>query len=234
MTAERLVLFDIDATLLLTAGAGRRAITAALAEEVADISGFQQVHFDGKTDPQIISELLHVAGHAPPHDQERVQALCRRYVLLLEGELGGAAPGTVLMPGITELLARLQHNSTLVLGLLTGNLAEGAVLKLRAAGLDPSSFRLGAYGSDSAHRPDLPAIAAERARDYFGGRAPSGHEVVIVGDTPSDIQCGAGIGARAIAVATGRWSLADLLACGPYAAFEDLSDTDAVVRAIVE
>jgi phosphoglycolate phosphatase-like HAD superfamily hydrolase len=108
------------------------------------------------------------------------------------------------------------------------------VLKLRSAGLDPSSFRVGAYGSDSAHRPNLPAIAAERARPFFGGRAPAGHEVVIVGDTPSDVQCGAGIGARAIAVATGRWSRADLLACGPYAAFEDLSDTDAVVRAIVE
>jgi phosphoglycolate phosphatase-like HAD superfamily hydrolase len=234
VTAERLVLFDIDATLLLTAGAGRRAITAALAEEVADISGFHQVHFDGKTDPQIISELLHVAGYAPPHDQERVEALCRRYVSLLETELGGTAPGTVLMPGIRELLARLLDDQTLVLGLLTGNLVDGAVLKLRSAGLDPASFKVGAYGSDSAHRPDLPGIAAGRARPFFGGRAPSGHAVVIVGDTPSDIGCGAEIGARAIAVATGRWSRADLLACHPYAAFEDLSDTDAVVRAIVE
>jgi phosphoglycolate phosphatase-like HAD superfamily hydrolase len=234
VSARRLVLFDIDATLLLTAGAGRRAITAALAEVVEDISGFQQVHFDGKTDPQIIGELLHVAGHAPPHDAARVEALCRRYVSLLESELGGAAHGTVLMPGIRELLARLAEDRALVLGLLTGNLVDGAALKLRSAGLDPLDFRVGAYGSDSAHRPDLPAIAAERARPFFGGRAPAGHDVVIVGDTPSDIHCGEGIGARAIAVATGRWSRADLLACGPYAAFDDLSDTDAVVRAIVE
>jgi phosphoglycolate phosphatase-like HAD superfamily hydrolase len=234
VTARRLVLFDIDATLLLTAGAGRRAITAALAEEVADISGFQQVHFDGKTDPQIIAELLHVAGHAPPHDQERVQALCRRYVSLLETELRHPEPGTVLMPGIRDLLARVSDDPSLVPGLLTGNLIDGAVLKLRSAGLDPSSFKVGAYGSDSAHRPDLPAIAAERARPFFGGRAPTGHQVVIVGDTPSDIACGEAIGARAIAVATGRWSRADLVACGPYAAFDDLSDTDAVLRAIVE
>lgn len=234
MTALRLVLFDIDATLLLTSGAGRRAITAALAEEVADVSGFHQVHFDGKTDPQIISELLHAAGHAPPHDAARVEALCRRYVSLLETELQHPEPGTVLMPGIRELLARLVEDRTLVLGLLTGNLVDGAVLKLRSAGLDPSSFKIGAYGSDSARRADLPAIAAERARPFFGGRAPSGHDVVIVGDTPSDIHCGEHIGARAIAVATGRWSRADLLARGPYAAFEDLSDTDAVVRAIVE
>jgi phosphoglycolate phosphatase-like HAD superfamily hydrolase len=234
VSARRLVLFDIDATLLLTAGAGRRAITAALAEVVEDISGFQQVHFDGKTDPQIIGELLHAAGHAPPHDAARVEALCRRYVSLLESELGGPSHGTVLMPGIRELLARLAEDEALVLGLLTGNLVDGAVLKLRSAGLDPQDFKVGAYGSDSAHRPDLPAIAAERARPFFAGRAPAGHDVVIVGDTPSDIRCGEGIGARAIAVATGRWSRADLMACGPYAAFDDLSDTDAVVRAIVE
>jgi phosphoglycolate phosphatase-like HAD superfamily hydrolase len=234
VTARRLVLFDIDATLLLTAGAGRRAITAALAEEVADVSGFHAVHFDGKTDPQIISELLHAAGHAPPHDQERVQALCRRYVTLLQSELGGAEPGTVLMPGIRELLARLMEQDAVVLGLLTGNLVEGAALKLRSAGLDPASFKVGAYGSDSAVRSDLPAIAADRARPFFGGTAPAGHDVVIVGDTPSDVQCGEGIGARAIAVATGRWSRADLLAHNPYAVFDDLSDTDAVVRAISE
>lgn len=235
MSRRRLVLFDIDGTLLLTSGAGRRAITAALAEEVDDISAFQHVRFDGKTDPQIISELLLAAGHALPHDVHRVEALCRRYVTLLEAELGGPGPatGTVLMPGIRELLARLVGDDAVVLGLLTGNLADGAVLKLRSAGLDPASFAVGAYGSDSAHRPDLPAIAAGRARPFFN-RVPTGHEVVILGDTPADVQCGQGIGARAIAVATGAWALAELQSYQPYAAFDDLSDTESVVRAIVE
>jgi phosphoglycolate phosphatase-like HAD superfamily hydrolase len=233
MTRRRLVLFDIDATLLLTAGAGRRAITAALAEQVDDISAFQHVRFDGKTDPQIISEMLHAAGHAPPHDADRVKALCRRYVTLLEAELVGPEAGTMLMPGIRELQARLELDDSLVLGLLTGNLVDGAMLKLRSAGLDPAIFAVGAYGSDSAHRPDLPAIAAQRARPLFD-HVPTGHEVVILGDTPADVQCGQGIGARAIAVATGAWPLADLRSYGPYAAFEDLADTDAVVRAIVE
>jgi phosphoglycolate phosphatase-like HAD superfamily hydrolase len=233
VTPRRLVLFDIDGTLLLTSGAGRRAITAALAEQVSDISGFQHVRFDGKTDPQIVSELLHSAGHAPPHDAVRVEALCRRYVTLLETELSAPGSTAELMPGIRELLARLAADDAAVIGVLTGNLIDGARLKLRAAGLDPDLFRVGAFGSDSAHRPELPAIAAERARPLFG-RAPSGHDVVIIGDTPADVACGAGIGARAIAVATGAWPLAELEACGPFAAFADLADTDAVIRAVMD
>jgi phosphoglycolate phosphatase len=115
---------------------------------------------------------------------------------------------------------------------LTGNLAEGAKLKLRSAGLDPERFRVGAYGSDAAHRPDLPPIAARRAEPFFG-RVPSGNEVVIIGDTPADIACGECIGARAVAVATGGYSVPDLAACGPHVVFEDLSDTDRVVDAIL-
>lgn len=232
MSPSRLVLFDIDGTLLLTSGAGRRAITAALAEQVDDISGFQHVRFDGKTDPQIIAELLSAAGHTPPHAAQQVEALCRRYVALLEAELVGPEPGTVLMPGIRELLARLKAERAVVLGLLTGNLVDGAVLKLRSAGLDPDLFAVGAYGSDSASRPDLPGIAAHRARPWFG-RVPTGDEVVILGDTPSDIECGRGIGARAIGVATGAWSLDELRRHHPYAAFADLARTDDVVRAIL-
>ena len=119
-----------------------------------------------------------------------------------------------------------------MLGLLTGNMAEGAALKLRAAGLDPARFRVGAYGSDSARRPELPPIAARRAEPYFG-RVPSGSEVVIIGDTPADIACGACISARAVGVATGAYSVADLAACGPHAVFHDLSDTDRVLEAIL-
>jgi phosphoglycolate phosphatase-like HAD superfamily hydrolase len=191
------------------------------------------VRFDGKTDPQIVSELLHSAGHAPPHDAVRVEALCRRYVTLLETELSTPGATAELMPGIRELLGRLAADEAAVIGVLTGNLVDGARLKLRAAGLDPDLFRVGAFGSDSAHRPELPAIAAERARPLFG-RVPSGHDVVIIGDTPADVACGAGIGARAIAVATGAWPLAELEACGPFAAFEDLADTDAVIRAVMD
>ncbi|HET7599596.1 MAG TPA: HAD family hydrolase [Gemmatimonadales bacterium] len=227
-----LVLFDIDGTILLTAGAGRRAITGALGEAVGDHTAFARIRFDGKTDPQIVAELLSAAGHAPPHDEQHVRALCERYVSLLERELATAL-GTRLMPGVPELLDRLEITPGIVLGLLTGNLERGAALKLRSGGIDPARFRVGAYGSDSAHRPDLPAIAAERAAPIFG-RVPAGSEVVIIGDTPADIACGAGIGARAVAVATGAYGVAELAACGAHAVFEDLADTERVLAAILD
>ena len=104
--------------------------------------------------------------------------------------------------------------------------------QLRSGGIDPSRFRVGAYGSDAAHRPALPPIAARRAERYFG-RVPSGPEVVIIGDTPADIHCGSGISARAVAVATGGYSVSELAACGPHAVFEDLSDTERVLQAIL-
>jgi phosphoglycolate phosphatase len=228
----KLVLFDIDGTILLTAGAGRRAIVAAIREEVGNSTGLQQVRFDGKTDPQIVTELLEAAGHRGPHPQERVAALCSRYVDLLEYELEQPTGKTTVMPGVLPLLDRLEIDGGVVLGLLTGNMAQGAALKLRAAGLDPARFRVGAYGSDSAQRADLPPIAARRAEPYFG-RVPSGSEVVIIGDTPADIACGACIDARAVAVATGSYSVADLMSCGPHAAFENLSDTERVLEAIL-
>lgn len=233
---RRLVLFDIDGTILLTAGAGRRAITAALSEAVgqavSESRAFDKIRFDGKTDPQIVAELLHAAGHAGPHDIDQVQALCRRYVDLLERELRAHRRMTTVMPGVLELLDRLEEEPGVLVGLLTGNLADGAALKLRSAGIDPARFVVGAFGSDAAHRPELPAIAAERAAPYFG-RVPAGREVVIIGDTPADIACGAGIAARAIGVATGAYSTDALQVCGPYAVFDDLSETDRVLAAIL-
>lgn len=229
---SRLILFDIDGTILLTAGAGRRAITAALAELVGDHAAFERIRFDGKTDPQIVTELLNAAGDAGPDDGSRIQAVCDRYVSLLERELA-ATTGTRLMPGFPEILDRLEGHDGVVLGLLTGNLERGAALKLRAAGLDPARFRVGAFGSDAAHRPDLPSIAARRAKPFFFGREPAGAEVVIIGDTPEDVACGAGIGARAVAVATGAYSVEQLAACGAHAVFTDLGDTDRVLESIL-
>jgi phosphoglycolate phosphatase len=228
---RKLVLFDIDGTLLLTAGAGRRAIVAALSAEVGRSDAFDRIRFDGKTDPQIVAELLEAAGHEEPRESARVQRLCRSYVTHLEAELERPTTRTTLMPGVLELLDRLEAHDGAVLGLLTGNLERGAALKLRSGGIDPARFRVGAYGSDAAHRPELPEIAARRAATVFG-RIPTGTEVVIIGDTPADIHCGEAIGARAIAVATGSYGVSDLAACGPHAVFPDLAATEQVVDAI--
>jgi phosphoglycolate phosphatase len=231
-TAQRLVLFDIDGTILLTAGAGRRAITAALRSEVGHNATFERIRFDGKTDPEIVAEMLEAVGQPVPRDSERVRSLCRRYVQFLALELERPTSRTTLMPGVRFLLDRLEAEPGMVLGLLTGNVAEGAALKLRSGGLDPERFRVGAYGSDAGHRHELPAIAAQRAMPFFG-RVPTGSEIVIIGDTPADIACGTGVAARAVAVATGSYSVADLMACSPHALFEDLRDTDRVLQAIL-
>jgi phosphoglycolate phosphatase-like HAD superfamily hydrolase len=136
---RKLVLFDIDGTILLTAGAGRRAIVAALAEEVADTSAFDRIRFDGKTDPQIVAEMLEAAGRPEPRESPRVRALCRRYVGVLARELERRTTRTTVMPGVHPLLDRLEAEAGVVLGLLTGNLAEGAALKLRSGGIDPAT-----------------------------------------------------------------------------------------------
>ena len=230
---RKLVLFDIDGTILLTAGAGRRAIIAALSDEVGLVPAFQSFRFDGKTDPQIVAELLDMAGQPAARESPRVLALCERYVGYLALELERPTTHTTIMPGVPDLLDRLEEEPGVVLGLLTGNLERGAALKLRSGGISPGRFRVGAFGSDAAHRPDLPPIAARRAEAIFG-RVPRGDEVVIIGDTPADVACGSGIEARAVAVATGSFSVADLEACGPHAVFETLENTDAVLGAILK
>jgi phosphoglycolate phosphatase-like HAD superfamily hydrolase len=118
-----------------------------------------------------------------------------------------------------------------MLGLLTGNLARGATLKLRSVGIDPEQFIVGAFGSDSSHRPDLPAIAAARAEPHLG-HLPSGHDVVIIGDTPADVTCGQAIGARAIGVATGSYSAEDLRDAGAYLVVDDLMETQRIIDVV--
>jgi phosphoglycolate phosphatase-like HAD superfamily hydrolase len=228
---KRVVLFDIDGTILWTDGAGRRAVHRAL-EEVFGASAPIGHEFDGKTDPQIVRELMELAGMSAHQIQTRLPDALARYVELLRAELGDADHTDKVYPGVTVLLDALEARDDVLLGLLTGNVREGAVVKLTAVGIAHDRFRIGAFGSDHAERPELPAIARARAERLLGVPV-SGHNVVVIGDTPADMGCGRGIGARAIGVATGRYSVPDLQACHAAAVFTDLSDTAAVLRAIM-
>jgi phosphoglycolate phosphatase len=228
----RVVLFDIDGTILWTDGAGRRAVQLAL-EDVFGAPVPQGHEFDGKTDPQIVRELMQLAGVAHGDIDGRLTRALERYVELLHTELDALDGHEHVLPGIRVLLDQLEARDDVVLGLLTGNVRPGAVAKLTAVGIDASRFKVGAYGSDHANRPELPAIARARAEALLG-RQIAGGDVVVIGDTPADMACGRGIGARAIGVATGRYSARDLLDCAAAAVFEDLSDTEAVMRAIME
>jgi phosphoglycolate phosphatase-like HAD superfamily hydrolase len=231
----RLILFDIDGTLLWTDGAGRRAIHRALVDEMGTAGPIDGYRFDGKTDPQIVRELLTLAGHADAESVDRIAAVCQRYVDLLTTELAKPTHATHVFPGVPELLRALEPHEAqqrVMVGLLTGNLVAGAHLKLRSAGIDPSRFAVGAYGSDSGRRADLPAIAAERAT-RLAGRPFRGADIVIIGDTPDDVACGRPVGARAVAVATGFYDVAALRAAGAAHVFEHLGDTARVLEALL-
>lgn len=228
---RRLVLFDIDGTLIWTDGAGRSAIRQALLTEMGTAGPVDRFRFDGKTDPQIVRELLTAAGHPSAESAAHIDAVCSRYVALLRDELARGDRAIRVFPGVADLLQRIEARGDYLLGLLTGNLADGAALKLAAAGLDPARFRVGAYGSDAADRPALPAIAAARAAPLMG-RIPRGGDIVICGDTPADVTCGREIGARAIGVATGAYSRQELELAGAFAAFDDFGDVAAVLDAI--
>ncbi|MEO8620737.1 MAG: HAD family hydrolase [bacterium] len=227
----KVVLFDIDGTLLWTDGAGRRAVHQAL-EDVFGALPPDDHEFDGKTDPQIVRELMRLSGIADDAIDANLPEALRRYVELLHVELGSDNHTDKTYPGIAPLLDALEARSDVLLGLLTGNVHDGAFAKLAAVGLDGKRFKVGAFGSDHALRAELPAIARARAEALLG-HAVSGGDVVVIGDTPSDMRCGNGIGARAIGVATGRYSVAALGGCNPAAVFDNLSDTAAVMRAIL-
>jgi phosphoglycolate phosphatase len=230
--SRKIVLFDIDGTILWTDGAGRRAVFQAL-EEHFGATGPGEHRFDGKTDPQIVRELMRHAGVAEEDIDARLEVVLERYLALLESELAETDHRDHVFPGVHELLEALESRDDVLLGLLTGNIHPGARAKLSAVGIAPDRFRVGAFGSDHHDRPELPEIARRRAERLLGG-AVSGRDVVVIGDTPADIACGEAIGARAIGVATGRYSVDELAACGPSAVFPDLRDTDAVLRAILE
>ena len=228
----KLVLFDIDGTILITDGAGRRAVHRALLE-VFGSTGPADHRFDGKTDPQIVRELMRLVGHGDEQIDARMEMMLERYVAYLHLELDSAPKPPRVYPGVRALIDRLAGQSNAVLGLLTGNLRAGAHAKLAAAGIDPDRFLVGAFGSDHEDRGELPAIAQRRLRETLGLDI-RGSDVVVIGDTPADLRCGSAIGARAIGVATGHFSVDELASQHPAAVFQDLSDTEAVLGVIFE
>ena len=226
----KLVLFDIDGTILWSDGAGRRAMTTAL-EEIIGGSGPDGYRYDGRTDPQIAREIMRHEGVEEARIDALIPVLLERYLTLLTTELRTRT--LRLFPGVVELVERLEQERGIIPGLLTGNIRAGAEMKLTAAGLDTARFRVGAYGSDHADRPELPAIAQRRARESLGAEV-AGRDIFVIGDTPMDIACGRGIGARAIAVATGFYGVDELAEHEPAAVFPTLADTDAVMAVITD
>ena len=224
------VLFDIDGTLLLTGGAGRTAMEAAL-EATFGTRGPAGYRYDGKTDRLIVRESMRHAGVPDELIDARMALTLTRYLAGLTEALAQPERAARTLPGVPALVAAVDAAEDLVLGLLTGNVVEGAALKLGAAGLPHERFVVGAYGSDHEERPQLAPVAQARAVAHLGREVP-GDRIVIIGDTPADLTCGRGIGARAVGVATGGYRRDELEGYGAYALVDDLSDTAALLGVI--
>lgn len=223
----KLFLFDIDGTILHTHGSGRKAVEYALERVFGRPISSEPVSFSGKTDPLIFLELLEHYGLGSGGDggDGVMDALLQHYRDKMRETLPSHA--ITLLPGVAELLDALAGHDDAHLALLTGNVEDMAFLKLEQVGL-AHHFTFGAFGSDSHHRPDLPAVAAQRAFDRTG-RTFRGHDVIIIGDTEHDIHCGRGIGAYAVAVCTGRYDRAALSPHGPDLLLESLEDPQPIL-----
>jgi phosphoglycolate phosphatase-like HAD superfamily hydrolase len=224
-------LLDIDGTLLLTGGAGQTAFAQTLAAEfgIAEITA--SVLFAGRSDRAIASELLQKHGIEP--SRENWQRFCTSYLTRLDDAL--QAHQGYILPGVHDLLCRLEARGDVALGLVTGNVREGARKKLTHYDLW-HRFPFGGFGDDHHERCDIAAAAMAAARLHIHGRAngaaANGHphgEIIVIGDTPNDIACGRSIGARCVAVPTGFTKVEDLRRSNPDVLVDTLEDSEPIL-----
>ncbi|MCB1324401.1 MAG: haloacid dehalogenase-like hydrolase [Spirochaetales bacterium] len=221
----RVILFDIDGTILRGNGEGKAAMLEAM-RRVARTPFNENNAIQGKTDLQFLHECLD-----PVMGTEAVQKITPQIFQEYEQLLGASyipGVGIRLLPGVVPLLDALAARRDCLIGLLTGNIQQGARIKLGLFSLF-ERFGIGAFGEDGRHREDLPPVALDRARTHTGLGELQGSALVIIGDTENDVRCGRPIGARSLAVATGFDSPEKLKRENPDAFFDDLSDTDAVL-----
>ena len=223
----KVILFDIDGTLVLTGGAGGRAMTLAFEELFAVPDAFHQIAMPGRTDAWILSDAA--VAHSVPVDQlDRFHDV---YLTHLVRELDQPGPRKGIMPGVRALLDALASRPDVYLALLTGNYERAARVKLEYFDLW-RYFRCGAFGDDAPDRNGLLPKALTRIR-ACGGPDVAPADAVVIGDTPLDVMCATAGGARSLAVATGNYDADSLRQAGADIVFHDLSDTSTVLKAIL-
>jgi len=224
---RKLVLFDIDGTLVLTGGAGLRAMNQAVEETLGHADALNGIPLAGRTDWSILLDAVRKAGREI--DDELLRTLRERYVANLAVEIQHPGKGTkAVMPGVRELLDELDVRDDVFVGLLTGNFEEGARIKLGYFDLW-RYFTCGAFGGDAADRNALVPFAVERAQQCGLPQIATAN-VLVVGDTPHDVACAQAGGAVPVAVATGGYTVEQLRASGSEIVFPDLSDTAAFLQ----
>ena len=222
----RLLLFDIDGTLIHSGGAGVQALISAFKERFGIDDDLRDIEIAGMTDSGIVLNILN--KHRIPASNENVSAFLDSYVHFLSLELPRRKGK--LMPGVLELLERLKSRPHVVLALLTGNVSRGAQLKLEHYGVW-HFFEFGAFADDHRDRNELGHFARARATEKHG-REFAASEIDVIGDTPRDIACGKVLGARTIAVATGRWSRDELANYQPDFLIDDLSKAERIIETL--
>ncbi|MBY0356484.1 MAG: HAD hydrolase-like protein [Candidatus Obscuribacterales bacterium] len=226
---RRLVLFDIDETMIYSDGVGRRALQKAFDRVLERKIDASNHNMSGKTDPQICHELLSTYGYSEPEINDKLPLLFSEYTELLRQEIA-CASSFGLHAGVQDLLDRLKDSSWCYLGLLTGNIEIGARLKLKPFDLN-GLFAFGAFGCDSPDRNALPSIAHKRAEKTFAENFQV-EELVIIGDAVNDVLCAKGYGVRSIITCTGKTSKESLSALKPDFLFDSLANTEEVLAAI--
>src|SRR5216117_1909705 len=222
-TDTRLLLFDIDCTLIHSGGAGVQALKSAFQERFGIADDLHGIEIAGMTDSGIVVSILN--KHKIPVTNENISGFLDSYVHFLSLELPRRKGK--LLPGVLKLLEKLKARPHLVLGLLTGNVSRGARLKLEHYGVW-HFFEFGAFADDHQDRNRLGSFARARAKEKHG-REFSPSKIDVIGDTPRDIACGKAIGARTIAVATGRWSREQLAEHQPDFLIDDLSNVNQII-----
>ena len=223
---KKLLLFDIDGTLLTSGGAGERALRLGFRDRFGIEDDLSTVEIAGRTDSGIVRQML--AAHRLPETPENIAAFFDGYLHHLAREIP-RTPGR-LHPGILPLLDALKPREDIVLALLTGNLARGAEIKLRHYGVW-HYFEFGAFADDHHDRDQLGHFAKARALAHHGLDFPP-ERIFVLGDTPHDITCARAIGAKAIAIATGKFTRTDLTPHAPDFLFDDLGEMAAVLAAM--
>lgn len=226
MSKTKLVLFDIDGTLLNSGGAGEKALRLALRDRFGRVDDLAHIEIAGKTDSAIARQIF--ARHKIEATPEKLAAFFDGYLHHLERLL--PTTGGSLLPGILPLLEALAALPQVALALLTGNLSRGAELKLTHYGVW-HFFEFGAFADDSHDRNQLGRFAQARATEKHGVQF-SGENIFVLGDTPHDIDCGRAFGAKTVAIATGNFTGAQLSAHAPDFVFADLSDVPAVLATL--
>ena len=223
---KRLLLWDIDATLITTAGAGDKALKQIVARRFGVEDDLHDIEIAGRTDVSIVRRILRKYGIALT--EENVRSFLDEYLARLEKNLP-QLEGRIL-PGVAEIIARLHGRPDRVLALLTGNLRRGAHLKLQRYGLW-DYFEFGAFADDHHDRNQLGAFARQRAQEKHGHEFAAA-AIDVIGDTGHDIACGKIFGARTIAVATGSWTREQLAQHQPDFLFDDLSEVERVIATL--